>query len=445
MALLGTPAPSFTPTATKVQTPTNYLTGGDFNYLNQFLPDLQPEIVKRYNSGNITGLIEALGSMSACGSDNFKWAEEGRLEQLITGATRSTNVFTFNNHTMRVGQTFLATNAAGSINLQQGIVTAVTTNTFTALSGEAAGWDAGLTSTITIVRSGNEFQKESDGMTESLNSVPDFYENTFVTSRGYVKESGSNLTLPTWLKVTDGTKTGYVWYYQNYNDTEKRFANDIEYKAVEGKKWTGSAMASAGYQGQQGILSAIGEGNIFGGTINDLDDLEDITERMNKQGAISENYFYGTSGFGISFDRMVQAENVTGVSWGAFDNSKDMAVNFEFNGAGFGGYQFYKCRWRYLDSATGRGALPNAQKLHAIMLPYGSKDIYDKDKNASASLPLIHQKYRANKDTDRKYQMWMTGGQAPVPTNAKDILEVHFLTERMTNVISRNNTMKFEG
>jgi hypothetical protein len=79
------------------------------------------------------------------------------------------------------------------------------------------------------------------------------------------------------------------------------------------------------------------------------------------------------------------------------------------------------------------------------MLPYGSKAIYDKSKNVSATLPMIHVKYRASELTNRKYQMAILGMQAPTATNSVDNRETHFLSERMLNVLGRNNTLIFMG
>ena len=441
MSLAASPAPAFTPTATKTPTPENYLSGDDFNFLTPYLPELEVEIQARYGSGDITGLIEALGKESAIDSDNFKWTEEGRLEPLLTGVTRSSNTFTLNDHPLRANQTIFVTDASGTA-LQQGLITAVTDNTFTVLCGDVAGWDSGLTTGLTIFTTGNEFKKGTAGMAEGLNTDVSYFENISTNIKEVITENGSNLAQKTWLKVNGG----YIWYFKNYRDTEKRFKNAIEKKLIEGQLWAaGSAVGGAGYQGTQGLISAVQEGNIFEGPAADLDDFDEIIERMNQQGALSENYIYGTTSMCSSIDRMLQSENVTGVSWGAFDNKEDMALNLEFKGFSYSGYSFYKSRWRYLDDPTGRGALPGAQKVHGVMMPYGSKAIYDRAKNVSATLPMIHVKYRASELTNRKYQMAILGMQAPTATNSVDNRETHFLSERMLNVLGRNNTLIFQG
>ena len=443
MALLASPAPAFTPTATKTPTPTNYLSGSDFDFLTPYMPELETEIQARYGSGDITGLVEALGSESPIDSDNFKWTEEGRLEPLLTGVTRAANVFTLAGHPLRKNQVIRVSNASGSIS-QKGIISATTSTTFTVLCGQTGGWNAGLTTALTLYTVGNQFQKGTDGFTESLNTDVDYFENISTTAKELIKESGSNLAQRTWLNISGPMGSGFVWYFKNFNDTEKRFKNAIEKTLIESELWVDAA-AAAGFQGSQGLLSAMDEGNLFEGPITDLDDVDEIVERMNKQGMLSENYIWGTTGMCASIDRMIQAENVTGVSWGAFNNSENMAVNFEFKGFGYAGYQFYKSRLRYFDDATGRGADVGAAKLHGLMIPYGSKEVYDKSKNIKATMPRIHVKYRANQLTNRKFQMFELGAQASTPTNSNDSRETHFLTERMINVLGRSNTMKFIG
>jgi len=443
MPIAGSPAVAFTPSPTKVPTPENYLGSDDFNFLNQYYPELYTKIVDRYGSGDITGLLEMQGKEIPFASDNIKWTEEGRLTQLATGVTRSTNVYTKANHTFRIGETLMISDADGTA-LNQGRINAVTTNTFTVDCGLAGGWTVGTTALVVYADS-NEFKKRTSGMSQSLNSQVSYFENTPVIVKEMVDESGSNLAQKTWLEITDSNGgVGYVWYYKNFKDTEKRFKNAIESKLIEGKRWeAGSDLFVAGYEGTQGLFSSISEGNVFEGMATDLDDFDEIIERMNAQGQLSQNYLYNSTAQGTAIDDMLKETSVTSLSWGAFENDEKMALTLEFSGFRRAGYEFYKSRSRYLDNPIGRGAIASAQKVHGFMLPYGSKNVYDTTQAKPATLPMIHVRYRANEKTNRKYMMTRTGA---VEGNSRvDELIVDFTTERALCLLGRNNALIMTG
>lgn len=442
MPVNATPGVIFTPSATKVPTPTNYIGSDDFDFTTQYLPDLYAQITDRFGSQMITGMLERLGKEMAFKSDDIKWTEEGRLTQLGTGVTRSSNVFTLNNHTFRVNETIIVQDDAGTAE-RKGLVTAVTTNTFTALCGDAAGWTAIGTADIVVYAYSNEFAKKSGPMSQSLNSQVEYFNQKPIIIKELVDESGSNLAQITWVEITDGPKTGYCWYYKNYNDTEKRFKNAIESGLIEGELWGGDLLA-AGYEGTQGLFSQVREGNIFDGMATDLDDFDEIIERMNAQGMIGENYIYNKTAMGSAIDDMLKAEMVTALSWGAFNNDENMALNLEFKGFHRAGYEFYKSRWRYLDNPTTSGSRINANTIHGVMIPAGSKKVYDVIQGESAVQPMLHVRYRASEATNRKYKMVMRSFEQGT-TAGFDFTATDWLTERALVVLGRNNTMLFEG
>lgn len=437
MPLANVPGVSFTPSATKVPTPLNYLTSTDFNWLNQYMPDYSKQIVDRYGNGDLTGMLEMQGNEIALDSDDVKWTEDGRLEMLATGVTRATNVFTFNNHTFRVNETLLVCDASGAV-LNRGIVSAVTTNTFTVLPDLAAGWGVGTTALIVYAYS-SEFAKKTSGMQQSLNSQVSYFDNKPIIIKEMIDESGSNLAQRTWLEVSDGNGgTGFVWFYKNYADTEKRFKNKIESGLIEGRiAEAGSAAATAGFLNTQGLFDAIEDGNIFEGPATDLSDFDEIIERMNAQGQMNLNYYYGTTSQVAAIDDMIKEQFVTSMGWGMFNNGKEGAVDLGFSGFKRSGYEIAYSRWRYLDNPTGRGALPGAQKVHAVMIPYGSTQIYDRSNSKAATLPTLHVRYRANNLTNRKFKVVMTGFEEG--NSRVDEKVVDFLTERCLVTLSRNN------
>jgi len=441
MSVNASPAVAFTPTATKVQTPTNFLDDDAFDFLNPYLPETDKIIYQRYGSQDVCGMLEKMGKEMPFESDNIKWTEEGRLTELLTGVTRASNVFTAAaNHTLRVGETIKVTDATGA-NTTKGRITAVTDLTFTALCGTTGGWVG--TTGLRVYAFGSEYLKGTSGMEQMLNSQPDYFEQIPVITKEMVKESGSNLALKTWLYIDgmEGGKSGYVWYYKNYNDTIKRFKNKRESELIEGELCA-TDLAAAGYQGTQGLMSAAGEGNVST-FISDLTDIDAIIERANQQGAIANNYMYVTSAQSIAIDDMLSETNTVGVSWGMFNNSKDMAISLQFTGFTRGGYEYAKSTWRYLDEPTQAGSNLGASKVHGLIIPSGSKPVYDIQKSTTAVQPFLHVRYRANGATNRKYKIGVTGLE--VGNSRVDEIVTDFLTERALVLCGRNNVFKLQG
>lgn len=434
MALEIAPGVLLTPTPTKTPTPTNYISDDDYNLLTQYIPELESKIVDRFGTQNITGMLAALGKESTFAADLIKWNEEGRLTQLAEGVTRSSNVFTSNDHTFRVGETIVVRTSDGS-QLRQGQITEVTANTFTALCGNSAGWTG--TTGLTVYADSNEFGKGSTGLGAGLNSQIQQFTQKPVNIFEYIKETGSNLALRTWVD----TGEGYVWYYRNLSETKQRFNNAIENKLIMGRLWEGDLLA-AGAEGTQGLFSAAEEGNIFSGQLTDLDDFDEVIDRMNAQAGIAENYLYITSAQSRVIDRMLKAENVTGVSWGEFSNEAEM-LKLGFEAFKYGNYQFKKSLWRFLDNPTTEGSAIGATKYHGLMIPMGSKNVYDVIAAKNVTNPILHVKIRANELTNRKYKMrikdWDNG------TNDADARITEFLTERALCLASRNNVMVIKG
>jgi hypothetical protein len=445
MAILTVPGVAYTPSATKTPTPQNYMSGTDFNFTNQYLPDTEKIIHKRYGNQRITGMLEYLGKESAFASDNFKWSEDGRLTLLGTGVTRAAEVFTLANHTFRVNETVIVRDAAGTVE-RQGIITAVTPTTFTAKCSLVADWTAVGTTALTVYAYGAQFQKGTKGMQESLNSQVSFFENTPIIIKEMVKENGSNMTGLTWLEVSDGKgNSGFVWYFKNREDTEIRFENKIESELILAvKNEAGSPAFVAGFQGTQGLYSAMREGNIFGGPISTLSDVDEIVDRFNKQGFLSQYYLYSTTAQSAAISDFLKDEMTNALSWGAFNNKEDMALHLEFKGFHRSGYEFYTSRSRFLDDPLGQGSNVGANKVHGLLIPSGSKQVYDHTNSTSANMPILHTKYRAGgAGNNRKYQMavrdWVSG------KNEFDELKVEFQGERMLVLAGRNNTLIAQG
>lgn len=443
MALLNSPGVIFSPSASKVPTGQNYLGSDDFDFANQYLPETEKKIFKRFGSQDVTGMLKMLGKEKSFASDKLIWKEEARLRMLGKGVTRTANVFTLADHNFRVGETIIARTSDGSV-VRQGRISAVTDSTFTAICGHVSGWTALTASDIVVFVDANEFLKDTKGFTESLDTKFESFEASPVNIKEMVKESGSNLAQITWLEVSNESgQTGYVWYFKNFADTEKRYLNALESKLIRGRRWAGDLLA-AGYEGTEGLIEIAEQGNVFAGQISDLNDVDELCERMDAQGGISNNYLYGTTSFGASIDDFLQAENVTGLSWGAFDNNEKMALNLEFKGFQRSGYEYSKTRWGYLTDPNSEGSMVGASKIHAIMIPSGSKNLRDQVNGGATTEPMLQVRYRAYGKENRKMKMAVRSFENGT-TDGQDRVITDWVSERMLQACGRNNFVIFKS
>jgi hypothetical protein len=443
MAILTTPAVRYTPSATKVPTAANYMDLDDMTYRTHEVPDLDKNLHGRYGSQMIDTFFEKTGRKSSYASDVITWTEEERLTQLAVGVTRVGDVFTFATHTFREGEVIMVRDATGGV-VRQGRVSATTSTTFTARCGDALGW-AALAGALTVFADISEFLKGSAGMQESSNTTYQQFTARGTTTKEMANENRTNMTQISWLKMSDtatGSLIGYVWYDINKENAEKRFRNKRESAHFNSKNWAGDLL-SDGYKGRQGLFEAMDEGNIYAGFINNIADAEGIIDRLEKQGQHKDNIIYGTTAFCLAQDRFLASTNTVGLSYGAFQNSKDMALDLSFKGYCLGGYEFQYSKLQYLTEATAQGSMIGSKKVNGFLIPSGSQAVKDNMTGTTSVKPMIHVRHRAYGAMNRDYEMvtrdWSAG------TSLTDTITTEFQSEQATVLIARANTIKFMG
>jgi hypothetical protein len=387
-----------------------------------------------------------LGAEMPSQSDKFVWSEAGRLHTTYTDVTRSSNVFTKANHVFRVNETVHLSSASAKA---RGIITAVTTNTFT-VAEYKIGAIAGLApSGITAFVDGSEHQKGTAGVTGSLETDFTVLDNKPIILKDKYEVSGSDATNIGWIK----TKQGYYWYLKSEEDTRRRWEDRLELSMLLGNKAeAGSAAEVAGYGGTEGFFESIEKrGNIFSGVASTLTDWDNILKQFDKEGKIANYMLYCDRDQSLAVDDLLGTLNAGysgGISYGVFDNSEDMAVNLGFRGFKRGTYNFFKTDWKLLNDPTLLGAVAAAAgKVRAALLPVGTKEVYDGyDNNAEKiKVPYLHIKYKQSPTESRKYKTWVTGSVGGVYTNDNDKMEVHHLSERGLCTVGANNFVLFTG
>ena len=448
MALNSAPTFKVTPTATKTVLPTNYISL--FDYSHHAAPETHDEIATIYGKQSVSGMLYLLGAESSMASDKYIWTEEGRLHTVYKDVTRAGNVFTKAGHVFRKNETV---HISDGTTKRQGIIVAVDNDTFEVAPYKNAGFTGLGTTGLTVFVYGSEFRKGTEGMRGSLETDFRILDNKPIILKDMYEVSGSDAAQISWVKTESG---GYLWYLQSERDTRRRWEDRLELAMILGEKSeTGSGAEAAGFGGTEGLFEAIKDrGNTFQGVADQITDWDEIVKRFDAQGKIQDYMFYVDREQSLAIDNMLGELNAGydgGISYGIFNNSKDMAVNLGFKGFTRGTYNFFKTDWKLLNDPTLFGAVQaSAGKVRGVLIPVGTKEVYEGAYNGQGvgekiTTPFLQCKYRAAGGENRKYKTWVLGTVGGVHTNDNDKMEVHHLSERMLNVVGANNFMLFEG
>jgi hypothetical protein len=251
-----------------------------------------------------------------------------------------------------------------------------------------------------------------------------------------------------------------MWYLKAEGDTRARFADYVEMTMIEAVRGGGDDYTVANTEvdaflgnsrtGTEGLFAAIEDrGNLTTGVTGvnaatDLAEFDAMLAEFDKQGAIEENMMFINRSTALAIDDMLASMNSYGsggTSYGVFDNSEDMALNLGFTGFRRGSYDFYKSDWKYLNDNGTRGAINAKDTVNAIrgvVVPAGVSTVYDQALGKNLKRPFLHVRYRASQTEDRRMKTWVTGSVGAA-TSGKDVMEVHYLSERCLIVQGANN------
>lgn len=463
-----TPGVSLTPTATMTALPTNYLTAADFDFASQYLPETEHNEFNRWGNQSVASVLRFFGAEKPVAADLIKWAENGRLHtqyRAVTTATadgQGTSVMDNGTGacTFRVNQTVVISSNTSGGEKGKAVISAVSGGTFTvkwyAAAGQPTGFQAATALTAYVY--GSEFKKGSSGMSGSLEADTEIFENKTIIMKDLYEVAASDMAQITWVKgsVNDGDQEGFFWYLKSKSRTRQAFDDLIEMAMIEAVPAENGSAAEAylsdntggGNAGTEGLFEAVGTGgNVWSGgyptAMSEFD--EGLIDRLDAQGGVSENLIMDDRRFQLAIDNMLASQNgvgIGGTSYGAFENSKDIALELGFSGFTRGGYEFYNGPWKYLNETTLQGGMISG-KVRGLLIPVGSTDVYDQMLGDRSSNPYLHVRYRAGGGAqDRKYRSWLTGGEAG--TDNIDKLQINFLSERALCVMGRNNFVLFE-
>ena len=455
---------------------TNYLnftdpTNPDFSsFAQQYLPEIYEAEVERYGNRTLSGFLRMVGAEMPMTSDQVIWSEQNRLHvayndvEIIDGNTieipvdlTPANPTDYVANVLSINQTIVIMNPATGVELKAIVTSKPTTGS--GLVDVASYTTAALTPTFTagdlvkIFVFGSEYAKGSTLANDDYQSItPSFtqYSNSPIIIRNKYVVNGSDTAQVGWVEIaTEDGAGGFYWYLKAESETRLRFEDYLEMSVVEGElATTGSAAATAGKKGTQGLFSAVQDrGNVLNNfsAAAGLQEFDSILKNLDTQGAIEENMLFLNRSTSLDFDDMLAALSsgaAGGVAYGLFENSEEMALNLGFSGFRRGSYDFYKTDWKYLNDASTRGAVLNSG-IDGILIPAGTSTVYDQILGTNIRRPFLHVRYRAAQADDRRMKSWVTGSVGGAYTSDLDAMEVNFLSERCLCVQGANNFVLF--
>tara|TARA_R100000654_G_scaffold38990_1_gene64754 strand:+ start:5080 stop:6537 length:1458 start_codon:yes stop_codon:yes gene_type:complete len=482
-SLASTPGFNLQPSAERVATSTNYLT--DFNFLNQYLPDVYEAEFERYGNRTISSFLRMVGAEMPTNSDLIKWSEQGRLHikydevQTESNPGTKTSAITFKINdsltalgfqngqiALREGQTvMISDNTPGSTLSNKGVIVAEPSYASSPPTISVALYEADQVvpkdTNLSLFVYGSEFKKGTSGMNNSLEADGLIFDNKPIIIKDRYSVSGSDMAQIGWIEIsTEDGGTGYLWYLKSEHETRLRFEDYLETALVEAvpaadgsgaENSLGFTSATKVTAGTEGVFHAVeNRGNVWsGGNPTTLSDFDAVIQRLDKQGAIEENVLFLNRQFSFDIDDMLAAQNsygAGGTSYGLFDNDEEMALNLGFSGFRRG-YDFYKTDWKYLNDPTLRGGLVGGA-INGLLVPAGSTTVYDQVLGKNATRPFLHVRYRASETENRRYKTFIVGSAGMVDGRvgtSLDAMEVHFLSERAVCVMGANNFFIFKG
>lgn len=447
MELQQNPFSHLRPSAEKVMSQTNYVSVYDWSTYHQ--PDKAEEMATIYGNQSVAGMLQMIGAEGTYSEDLFIWTEEGRLHTVYNSISRSANVFTQPKHIFRPNETVVLNDGTSNI---RGVILEVTADTFTLAAYGADALTGFGTSNIIGFKDGSEFRKGTRGMQGTIHSNYTTLSNKGIIHKDSAEYNGSDITSVGWIK----TDAGYLWYLKDEHDRRRRFEDIVELMLINGERaQAGSEAMANGYEGTEGFFDAIRKrGQNASGMLETIEDVDTIVKRLDKEGKIQDYMFYVDREQSLAIDNMLGKLNSgheNGISYGIFNNSKDMAINLGFKGFTRGSYNFFKADWKLLNDPTLLGSIPKgAGKTHGVLIPVGQKEVYEGTFNGGSGTgkkttrPFLQLLYRSHGIENRKHKTWVTGSVGGAHTDDEDVMRVHDLTERMLNTIGANNFFLFE-
>lgn len=440
-------------------TPEKYASLGDFMSSINAL-DVRPELIKTYGNQGITGFLRMTGAVKAAGSaEKVTYYEEARLHQKVRALSKNSSDGAVTTGDSNATLTFVVdANAAldvtsltdvrqhtpmeGDILLINGKDRVVVTTEGAANSSTEFVVHFMNKPTVDVAQNtvfempiiGNTFKEGSDQPGRFVESNVVRYQKPYAIVKGNFEVTGSQATNIGYIDVGGGD---YRWYIKGEMDARQRFLDKREMTLLFGQEvanQTGLDM-----NGNEGYITALEERGLVTSSMigNDggFTDLDDLITEFDKQGSAPEYAIYANTKQNLLLDDMVaqgggsSKAGIAGVtaSYGAFQNSPDMAVQLGFSSFSRGGYTFHKHSWKLLNDPTLLGADSDIQQklVSGVMCPLATVT----DPTTGDRSPALELNYKAAGGYSRELEHWVTGSILGFRNDTNDIARFNYRSE----------------
>ncbi|KUF38963.1 hypothetical protein AS361_03710 [Myroides marinus] len=418
-----------------VATPHNFI--NLYDYAMHYQPELIPDLVYANGKGSILGFLRATAGSTGRGyeSDMIQHAEVNRLHNSISGVTIVNNEFSCPKpHNLRVNDVIKLSDGE---NEYQAIVSQIVSKTKFIALNDAVG--AFPTKAVTVNADfSSRFLKGDKGFKEGRHWKPTIFTNYSHIFKEYYGISDSDLAHRTWINTPEGPR----WFSMEMERTNTLYDNKNELTFLTHERADDNAESTkAGFaQGMNGVIPIIEtRGNISNDFIESVEDLSNMALRLKQQGTCRELTLWMGHTQMAKIRKLASSINasfVNGSNYGAFNNSKDMALNLDFVSIFVDGVQFHFVSWAILDDPTLLGAT-NFDKTSFAYVAVPSGNTFVTENGNTVSKPYLELRYRKNNLVNREKEVKFFGKFGQQVEDDKSY--VTYLTEGTVDLTAANN------
>jgi len=401
-----------------------------YDYAMIYQPELIPQLHMANGLGKITGFMRLTGTDGSYAADQVQHAEEFRLHNILKDVAVVGTTFTSPTaHNLRPGDVIKVSD--GLTIERQATVESITTTLQFEASNDAGG-AFGFGGNVDVIADfSNSWEKETENFTTPRRWSPEIYKNYSQIIKEVYRIPGSDMLQDMWVQTNDGPR----WFNHELMRTSALFDNKIELTNIFFER-----KAAGNARGMKGVVSQVEErGNLVNEYITTIDELSGISKRAKQQGTCREFTVWSDHQQMANFRVMMAGVNagyVNGAHYGAFSNSKDMALKLDFSSVLVDGVTFHFTPWALLEDPTLMGNEKfGATGIGALIVPSGGT--YAQENGNTVSKPYLSILYRQDGNYSRRKEIKLFGPKGTA--QSLDAQTTEMLTECTNQLVGANN------
>lgn len=432
------------PSAFQVPTTDNYV-----STLDVHKPDIRKELVVRYGGQTMTEFFELTGRQEPATQTAYEHFEEdwimwnvknnANVTQAVAGASAVLTLHA-DDHDGPSGE-FSYPVVNELIQLLNGVIciieakdtTTPGAHTITIRPLRAA--DAiGTVSANDLIVIFSDAHAEATGQPNGRTPKEIHYTNNTQIFKESYEVSGSEMTNLAWIETQNSQgQAGYLWYLKGEKDTYERFMVKKELGLLINEKADNIAALAANktFTTTEGVLPFINNNggivhNYTPGTFN-LTNFDKIIKQLDKNmGSYENTVWQGIDLRAECDDFIIDLMKAGGVSYGAFNGNKELAISLQFNSLTRLGYTFHFKTYKMFNHPNLLGTSGYKYPGYGIIIPMDkTRDARTRELN-----PSVRIRYKQVGPYSRDVEHWLTGSAfLKNKTDDQDVLKAHYRAE----------------